>query len=187
LEGLHPEQSTDEVARLTLIMEEFGHALEMPSTLLKIDIDQRLDWMKRRVAKDFEREFRAAIDWNTVTSPIEQIFLMEWKYRRVEDKYGVSLDPQRLLATSRGEFAVDFCVTSRADRLPLVVIEIDGHDFHEKTRQQATSDKRRERALVRAGTTVLRFSASEVYREPRACVDEVIAFIQDQLRGRQGT
>jgi very-short-patch-repair endonuclease len=173
-------KTTDETERLRLIFEVFGAGLGMPSGALKTDITQRLEWTKRRVAKDFEREFRKAIDWNTVTSPIEQIFLMEWKYQRIEDRLGVTLEPQRKLPTSRGEYAVDFCVMRRATRTPLVVIEIDGHDFHEKSKEQARSDKQRERAIIRAGTTVLRFSASEVFREPRGCVEEVIAFIEEQ-------
>jgi very-short-patch-repair endonuclease len=174
------EQTTDEGERLSLIFEVFGKGLGMPSSALKVDVAHRLQWMKQRVAKDFEREVRKAIDWSTITSPIEQIFLMEWKYHRVEDRLGVTLEPQRMLPTSRGEFAVDFCVTRRGTRTPLVVIEIDGHDFHEKTKEQARSDKQRERAIVRAGTTVLRFSASEVFRGPRGCVEEVIAFIEGQ-------
>jgi very-short-patch-repair endonuclease len=135
----------------------------MPSAALRIDIGQRLQWMKQRVAKDFERELWKAIDWNTVTSPIEQISLMEWQYHRAEDRLGVTLEPQRMLPTSRGEYAVDCCVTRRGSRTPLVVIEIDGHDFHERTKEQARSDKQRERAIVRAGTTVVRFSGSEIF------------------------
>lgn len=42
------------------------------------------------------------------------------------------------------------------------IVEVDGFAFHERTKEQATWDKRRERALTAAGYTVLRFSGQEV-------------------------
>lgn len=63
-----------------------------------------------------------------------------------------------------------------------VVIELDGHDFHEKTKSQVPRDKMRERALINSGATVLRFSGSEVFRNPRACVEEVVSFIKEQKK-----
>jgi very-short-patch-repair endonuclease len=41
-----------------------------------------------------------------------------------------------------------------------LVVECDGHDFHEKTKQQVTKDNRRERELQIAGWHVFRFSGS---------------------------
>lgn len=55
-----------------------------------------------------------------------------------------------------------------------VVIECDGHEFHERTKQQAERDKRRDRAIVAAGFPVLRFTGSEIVRDPAACAEEVL-------------
>jgi hypothetical protein len=55
-----------------------------------------------------------------------------------------------------------------------VVIEADGHDFHERTKEQAARDKRRDRDLQTAGWTVLRFSGSEIWRAPHECVEDVM-------------
>lgn len=57
-------------------------------------------------------------------------------------------------------------------------IELDGHDFHERTKEQARKDRSRERAFIAAGWQVLRFTGSEVYEDAEACVEEVygIAF-----------
>ena len=43
---------------------------------------------------------------------------------------------------------------------PLLVIEIDGHDYHERTPDQASNDNRRDRALQRQGIPSLRFTAT---------------------------
>jgi very-short-patch-repair endonuclease len=64
---------------------------------------------------------------------------------------------------------------------PLVAVEIDGHDFHEKTKEQASRDKERDRVLQTAGYIVLRFTGSEVYRDPQKCVDQVDDCIEEHL------
>lgn len=51
------------------------------------------------------------------------------------------------------------------------VIECDGHDFHEKTKEQVISDNERTRALQRLGYTVVRFSGSEIFNDPLRCAD----------------
>jgi len=56
-----------------------------------------------------------------------------------------------------------------------LAIEIDGHEFHEKTKEQAQRDKARDRRLVRCGGhRVLRFTGAEVYANAEACWDEVL-------------
>jgi hypothetical protein len=57
---------------------------------------------------------------------------------------------------------------------PNVAIEVDGHEFHEKTKEQAASDKSRDRKITRCGYSVIRFTGSEVYRDPSGAVNEAI-------------
>jgi very-short-patch-repair endonuclease len=68
------------------------------------------------------------------------------------------------------EYVVDFAFFCCGERL---VVELDGHDFHEKTRAQAAHDKRRDRRFVAAGWKVLRYTGSEVYADVDAVVNEV--------------
>jgi hypothetical protein len=58
---------------------------------------------------------------------------------------------------------------------PCVAVELDGHDFHERTRAQASRDKSRDRKLTSDGWRVLRFTGSEVNRDPQACVREAFS------------
>lgn len=66
---------------------------------------------------------------------------------------------------------VDFAVTGGARKM---VVECDGHDYHERTKEQAASDKSRDRRLQAAGWLVFRFTGSEIFRDARACADEVL-------------
>ncbi len=64
-----------------------------------------------------------------------------------------------------------------------VVVEVDGHDFHERTKEQAAHDKSRDRSMQLAGYVVLRFTGSEVNADPIRCACEaVVAATGVQLR-----
>lgn len=59
------------------------------------------------------------------------------------------------------------------EKLPLVVVEIDGHDFHEKTKEQASRDKERDRFMTAHGYRVFRFTGSDIYNRADQCVQEI--------------
>jgi very-short-patch-repair endonuclease len=178
LHKVHPK-SEDPDEQMKLILEEMGDQMGVPSTDLKVDVQARLDWLKRRVAKEFEREIKSLMDLHDVKSPIEQIFLMEWKFADVDQRHHVKLQPQSKVKTARGEYVVDFLVRhdSERQRQTDFVIELDGHEFHEKTPQQATRDKARERAILKGGVPVLRFSGYEIVRDARGCIREVEEYL----------
>lgn len=46
------------------------------------------------------------------------------------------------------------------------VVELDGHDFHERTKEQASRDKKRDRDLAAIGLPVIRFTGSDIYKDP---------------------
>ena len=49
----------------------------------------------------------------------------------------------------------------------------DGHDFHERTREQAAHDRSRDRYFQAAGLTLLRFTGSELHGDVDRCVADV--------------
>lgn len=84
--------------------------------------------------------------------------------------------PQWKIGSYRMDFALMFgsadnALTSR------VVVECDGHDFHEKTREQAARDKLRDRYILAHGWPVLRFTGSEIHRDAEACAEEAAGFL----------
>lgn len=77
------------------------------------------------------------------------------------------------------KYRVDFAihVTSEAGGKRLsewIAVECDGHEFHERTREQAARDKARDRAIVAAGFRILRFTGSEIYADPAKCARDVM-------------
>lgn len=70
---------------------------------------------------------------------------------------------------------IDFVLTPYMGRQPWkLAIEADGHEFHERTKQQAAADRERDRRLVRCGYTIIRFTGSEIHADPCGCAHEII-------------
>lgn len=63
-----------------------------------------------------------------------------------------------------------------ASHWPLIAIELDGHTFHEKTREQVTNRNQRDRALQQAGWRVFHYSFDEFVKSPERCAWEPIDF-----------
>lgn len=89
-----------------------------------------------------------------------------------------------------GEFRVDFLIKRFASpytngnpyfETPHVVIECDGHDFHERTKEQAMRDRSRDRAIQDLGYPVLRFTGAEIWRDPWSIAGEVDRFMTKRI------
>jgi very-short-patch-repair endonuclease len=53
-----------------------------------------------------------------------------------------------------------------------VAIECDGHEFHDRTKQQAASDRSRDRELLAIGLATVRFTGSEIHHDSDRCAAE---------------
>ena len=60
-----------------------------------------------------------------------------------------------------------------------LIVECDGHDFHERTKAQAARDRARDRKFILAGHRVLRFTGSEIHGDARACAGQIEAALAD--------
>lgn len=92
------------------------------------------------------------------------------------DKVHLFLEPQAEI----GNYRVDFLLGASqhaGDLLKCVAIECDGHDWHERTKEQAARDKSRDRYLSSQVGRVLRFTGSEIYRSPDQCCVEALKIL----------
>jgi hypothetical protein len=55
-----------------------------------------------------------------------------------------------------------------------LIVECDGHDFHERTKEQAARDRERDRWAQLQGIEVFRFTGSELWKDPLGCANQVI-------------
>jgi very-short-patch-repair endonuclease len=115
-------------------------------------------------------------------SPIEQIMgvqmhLLYDNGGSVIEGFGYELleiENQREFCVNGKKYRVDFAMfitdVNNHDNTFLFIIECDGHDFHEKTKEQAAHDKARDRDLSEIADLVLHYTGSEIYNE-RAIID----------------
>ena len=68
-----------------------------------------------------------------------------------------------------GPYRADIVVETH-DRI--LVVECDGQAFH-CSEEQIARDKRRDRYFAARGISVMRFTGSEIHRDPRGCAAEV--------------
>lgn len=154
-------------------------------------IDQYAQTNSLGWAAGVEGNLEYEMEEGKIKSPIEQMFYVAWQYG-CEGNDDCTLDAQHKV----GKFKCDFSVMlldhfvnheyrftlkelEQLDKeLPKIVIELDGHQWHEKHASQVEKDKQRERFIVSQGYKVYRFSGWEVFRNPLDCVSEV----RDQVR-----
>ena len=82
------------------------------------------------------------------------------------DGCGIFVYPQRKV----GDYRVDFLLSQNGigpdEFLKPIVVELDGHEFHDKDKRQRSYEKARDRFLVKEGYRVLHFTGSDVVADP---------------------
>lgn len=71
-----------------------------------------------------------------------------------------------------GKYRIDFLIEDEGTGVT-VALECDGHDFHERTKEQAQKDRNRDRDLQAKGYLVLRYTGSEIWRDPWGCAMDI--------------
>jgi very-short-patch-repair endonuclease len=82
---------------------------------------------------------------------------------------------------------LDFAVVIKIEGLSAVmVVECDGHEYHERTKEQAARDRRRDREIQTLDITppivIFRFTGSEIVKDADACADEVVEELERRAR-----
>lgn len=112
-------------------------------------------------------------EFSTVFAPSKR------KFFNNSDVFGFGESP--LIIESQvqiGSRRVDFCIgfLRGIKHVRALVVECDGHDFHERTKDQAKRDRSVDRELQSLGLTVFRFTGSELWNDPVACADQVLDY-----------
>jgi hypothetical protein len=116
----------------------------------------------------------------------EQIVALTWmKQQRIRTKVGYLsgsgfIDCFLVLQGETNidgkDYRLDIALATPGEKY---AFELDGHDFHERTKEQASSDKARDRAFTLSGWKVLRYTGSDVHRDPGAIVKTMNALCRD--------
>ena len=152
--------------------------------------DGAADVARRQAAETVE--LCPAIFWDECESPIEAVFLVWWMAISDLVFHGSfhrewTIHPQTEVEVGGRRYRIDIEVVpivaerSRFERLrtagyvrPRIAIELDGHEFHERTREQVAYRNERDRSLQQAGWRVMHYSGAELVRDPMKVIQEVL-------------
>lgn len=128
-----------------------------------------------RSESPIERALLSALRWS-VTLSADPACIKE-DCERANDKRGIFLYQQATVLHYRADFLLG--AMSSPDAKPhWVVVECDGHEFHERTAEQAEHDRARDRAMTAAGYQVFRFTGREIQRDAGRCAAEVLRYLR---------
>lgn len=128
-------------------------------------------------------------------SPIEDLFYIaikamcgaqftafnpEQRYRSDGSLYeprGIYVMPQHKVGQYRADFVVKQFGIGPDDVLTPIIVELDGHAFHDRDKVQRSYEKKRDRDLLRAGYRVVHFTGSDVVADPFRVAHEVLEML----------
>lgn len=82
---------------------------------------------------------------------------------------------QEIICKNGKKYRLDFyfVVLYKNQETKYFGIECDGYEFHQKTKEQVEYDNQRQRNLQSEGIEIIRFSGSEIWKNPIKCANEV--------------
>lgn len=89
------------------------------------------------------------------------------------------LAPQQTIQTYRVDMILGWWLD---DEFECVAVECDGHAYHERTKEQASHDRRKDRDLQTVFKRVMRFTGSDIHRNAFECATEIQQAIIDLHR-----
>lgn len=133
-----------------------------------------------------------AVEGQLCESPLERVMLAALvAVIEIEERWPLNIIPPEIAMKSGGgrlclspqvqleDYRVDFLLADARFKNPVrIVIECDGHDFHERTQDQALRDRSRDRVVQALGAKIVRFTGREIWRDPIACAREVFDFLE---------
>jgi len=129
-------------------------------------------------------------DIEAVKSPIEYIYYLAneiYSYEYTIDTEYICTPQYEINVNNKNYFAdFHYGINNEGDicteRLLNVLVECDGHDFHQKSKKQVKHDNERQLALQTAGYDVIRFSGTQIYENPFLCVKNVHEYIESKIK-----
>jgi len=133
-----------------------------------------------------------SLDYEFCESPIEIIFDFAYEvmmFDRIDEVPQLYIEHQFPIYTEKHTYRADFYFDTEYEFKYhymyendfKLIIECDGHNFHEKTKEQVKHNNERDYDLKNAGFDVLHFSGHQIYTEPFKCANKTIDYILSKI------
>lgn len=102
-------------------------------------------------------------------TPIEQMVYFQLLSYGLYDWPRWEIKPQEKIGKYRADFVVVIPKHNDENKKMRIVIECDGHDYHERTKEQAARDKEKDRFVQNHGFLIHRYTGSEIWNSAGSC------------------
>ena len=137
----------------------------------------------------------AILTYLTGRTPIEQILYLSLILNKQDNEYIFEIHPQKSIKYEDKNYKVDFlvervkpnkeCKNYRILNYPIIV-ECDGFEFH-SSKEQMNNDYKRENNLKSMGYNVIRFTGSQIFKEPEKCCELIYNLVKKAIDNEEYT
>lgn len=169
----HIFQKSEESWKTEFFQKHANAALERRLEYVRLEFIQRLYGNISNTESPLEAAFVAAYmaleecDWCSITWRTQYAVEVEGRGYRLDFVF----EPERYGSLK----------SLIGPQCPKIALELDGHEYHEKTKEQVTYRNRRDRDLQSDGWTVLHVSGSEFNADPEKVTREVYQRVSSLL------
>lgn len=145
---------------------------------------------EKTVSKIYENYIKSIDDYSDdlkhciegCESPIEQLLKIELQKLNLIStiKFNPYIDVvdiinQETIECGKKKYRVDFLipVIYKNQENICFIVECDGYEFHQKSKEQVKKDNERTRNLQKQGYEIIRFSGSEIWKNVNECALEI--------------
>jgi very-short-patch-repair endonuclease len=159
-----------------------GRLIDQLAAWVAEELRTTLRWQAQDTYTSFAHRSRRT-SGRQLESPIELAFWLAWFtaryiWRTESDAEAFLARPQHEVEARGNHYRLDFAFIGDGVK---VAVELDGHEFHERTPEQVEKRNGRDADLQSLGWTVIHFSGRQVLRNPEACAERVHGAICDSF------
>lgn len=142
------------------------------------ELASRLGSLAAYVESPIERRFVHALLLESDASIVEMVRPDDEEAAPMPLRLGEIPDTKLVIHPQRrlGRYRVDFYLAFIECGLPFseVLVECDGHDWHDRTKKQAAHDRKRQNWLIAQGFQILRFTGSQIHHNAVQCASDTL-------------
>ena len=136
--------------------------------------------------REFCKDIFLSIDKNHIKSPIEQAFLIYLKSvikinKLDNDKaLNIKITPQFIIGKYRCDFKLSLMSFSKIKSE--IIIELDSKQFHDRTEQERSYEKERDRFIQKSGYKIFRYTGADVLKNKKNITTEIIRYLLEETK-----
>lgn len=164
-------------------MDQYDLFLELPTTAKKLLEEFCAYAFFAEETSMLDRLRKLDLSYGKCKSPIEIIYCVAFETTNIKHNLHVELIPQYDVHIAEKNYILDFAIIgSDKFREIKLAVECDGHEFHERTKEQVAYRNRRDMDLQKLGFDILHFSGAEIVEDPVDCAYRTLDYLNSMIK-----